>query len=140
MNSEGMNCPTNVQQTLDELISDEEITKAAQHFENLKRWLEHEEEDRKCVENQIELAERDLNWQEVDLLKSKLVAMKNSERVTELLIMKASSDYRRLQGLQVRQKSQEITPEKCSMIGVVIITDLKGNPHSRTDLSEIYGQ
>lgn len=65
----GPNRPSNNEQSAELAISDEQIAKASRHFENLKRWLEHEEIDRKCVENQIEIAERDLDWLEVDLLK-----------------------------------------------------------------------
>jgi len=121
-------------------VSDQDIATAAQHFEHMKQRLEREEEERKEIERYVEQAEGDMDWNVVHLLKNKVNAMRQNERATELLILKASEKYRRLQHEQVIQKLHEKEPGKCNLAERAIITDLKGNPHSRTQLSEIHGQ
>jgi len=121
-------------------VTDQDIATAAQHFEYMKHRLEREVEERKEVERHVGHAESQLDWNEVDLLKDKLAAMRQNERATEALILKASEKYRQLQHEQVVQNLHGKLPEKCNMAERAIITDLKGNPHSRTQLSEIHGQ
>jgi len=121
-------------------VSDQDIATAAQQFEHMKQRLEREVEERKEIERHVEKAESELDWNEVDLLKDKIAAMKQNERATEALILKSSERYRRLQHEQVVQNLHGKFPEKCNMAERAIITDLKGNPHSRTQLSEIHGQ
>jgi len=121
-------------------VTDQDIATAAQHFEHMKQRLEREEGERKEIERYIEQAESDMDWNVVHLLKNKVNAMKQNEHATELLILKASEKYRRLQHEQVIQKLHAKEPEKCNLAERAIITDLKGNPHSRTQLSEIHGQ
>jgi len=121
-------------------VTDQDIEKAAKQFEHMKQKLEREEEDRKEIERYVEQAESQMDWNVVHLLKNKVDAMRKNEHTTELLILKASERYRRLQHEQVVQKLHVHQPEKCNLAERAIITDLKGNPHSRTHLSEIHGQ
>jgi len=121
-------------------VTDQDIATAAQQFEQMKQRLVREEEERKEFERHVEQAELEMDWTEVHLLKNKIAAMKQNERATESLILKASEKYRRLQHEQVIQNMHGKVPENCNMAERAIITDLKGNPHSRTQLSEIHGQ